>query len=332
MDNKLKGKKILFFSPAFFGYEYKIKDKMEEMGALVDYFDERSVTSAFARALLKVIPNIFCFHTKKYYSSIVNQKKNIKYDYIFFIRCDMPSKKILLDIKRCFPKAKMILYLYDSLKNIPNIESKLDIFDKVLSFDRVDCINNPKIKFRPLFYCDEYKMKPKENDNYKYDLCFIGTIHSDRYRILREIISYAKKENLSFYFYPYLQSKFIYYFYKMVKKDFRGTKISDFKFDKLSSAEISRVVDNSKIIIDIQHPKQTGLTMRTIEMIGMNKKIITTNEDIINYNFYDKGNILIIRRENPEVSDSFFRRPYNSIGNKIYEYYSLKEMIKEVFS
>ena len=28
--------------------------------------------------------------------------------------------------------------------------------------------------------------------------------------------------------------------------------------------------------------------MRTIEVLGMRKKLITTNEDIVNYDFYDK--------------------------------------------
>ena len=53
------GKKILFLSPAFFKYENMIADKMREMGAKVDMYDERSVTSAMARALLKISPAIF---------------------------------------------------------------------------------------------------------------------------------------------------------------------------------------------------------------------------------------------------------------------------------
>ena len=49
IDYPLKGKKILFFAPAFFNYEEIIKDKMVEMGATAYLYDERSVKSAFFR-------------------------------------------------------------------------------------------------------------------------------------------------------------------------------------------------------------------------------------------------------------------------------------------
>ena len=38
---KLSGKNILFIAPAFFGYEKKIAEKMTNLGAEVDYFDDR---------------------------------------------------------------------------------------------------------------------------------------------------------------------------------------------------------------------------------------------------------------------------------------------------
>ena len=43
INSPIAGKKILFFSPAFFGYEEKIKKKKKKFGASVDAFDVRSV-------------------------------------------------------------------------------------------------------------------------------------------------------------------------------------------------------------------------------------------------------------------------------------------------
>lgn len=64
MNKRLNNKKILFFSPAFFGYENKIKEKMEEMGAKVDLYDERSVSKSYEKAVLKINPNIFIRKTQ----------------------------------------------------------------------------------------------------------------------------------------------------------------------------------------------------------------------------------------------------------------------------
>ncbi len=327
---KLKNKKILFFTPNFFNYENKIKEKMEELGAKVDMYNERSIDSSFEKALLKIDPYIFKNKTEKYYLSILNSVKNNNYDFVFFIKAEMVTEKILTLYKEAFKNAKFVLYLWDSFKNIKHIENKIKYFDVVKSFDRFDA-QKYNLGFRPLFYCDDYQ-KEEINNEYKYDLCFIGTIHSDRYKILKQIKQYSDDNKISFYYYPFLQSKFIYYFYKLTKKEFRKTRITDFRFDKIAAKDIAKKIAESKVIIDIQHPKQTGLTMRTIEMIGMNKKLITTNAEIREYDFYNENNIQVLDRDNPIINSIIFDNDYKKINKKIYEKYSIESWIYEVLS
>lgn len=332
MIENIEGKRILFFSPAFFGYENKIKNKMEEMGAKVDYYDVRSVTSAKDRALLKVSPKIFENKSKEYYENIISENRGKDYDYILIIKCDMTPEEILLKFKEAFPKAKLCLYLWDSVKNIPGIKDKFKYFDTLHSFDLEDCKNFEELNFRPLFYADQFKKEIVKNQKYEYDISFLGTIHSDRYAILKQIQEIAIKNNLKSFYFKYLQSNFIYYFYKFTKKEFRNTTKNDFDFSKMSSEEIANIVDKSRIILDIQHPKQTGLTMRTIEMIGMNKKIITTNETIKEYDFYNPNNISVIDRKNVNIDLKFLQKEYEPLEKSIYEKYSLETWIKEVLS
>ena len=59
----------------------------------------------------------------------------------------------------------------------------------------------------------------------------------------------------------------------------------------MSQEEIISLISKSKAILDINHPSQVGLTMRTFETLGANKKLITTNENIKIYDFFDKENI-----------------------------------------
>lgn len=330
MSSWLRGKKILFFSPAFFGYENKIKDEMVLLGAEVDMFDERSINKSYEKALLKINPNIFNKRTNEYYLDILEQVKLNAYDYILFVRCDMPTHKVLQKYKENFIGTKLCLHMWDSLENIPNIEEKLHYFDHITSFDRKDCLENKKLKFRPLFYCNDYKADAVSKKEYKYDLSFIGTIHSDRYKILKSINDQAKKRNLKMYMYPFLQSKFIYYFYKITKKEFVKTSIEDFEFEKISSNDIANIVNQSRIIIDIQHPRQTGLTMRTIEMFGMKKKIITTNTDIVNYDFYDDRNILVINRNNSNLTFESISNDCFEVEQSVYDKYSLEGWVNEV--
>lgn len=332
MDNKqdFSGKRILFFSPLFFGYEDKIVQKLQNMGAVVDFYNERSIRNSLARALLKVIPCIFNNKTEKYYSNIISENKNNKYDYVFVIKGDMITNKSLTNLRATFTESKFILYLWDSIENIIGIEDKFKYFDAVFSFDKKDVKNNVLLKFRPLFYCDEYAKDRKGVTNFKYDVFFCGTIHSDRYKILSEIKKECFHLDIKFYGYFYLQSKFIYYYYWLFKSEFRFTRSKDFKYIPLSSNDLSDIVDCSRCVVDIPSPAQNGLTMRTIEMLGMKKKIITTNYDIINYDFYNENNICVINKKNPNISKDFIDGEYNDVDSKIYEKYSLEYWLLEI--
>lgn len=326
----LKDKRILLLAPPFFNYEKKIEDKMTEMGAHVDAFDVRSVTRAFQKALLKISPVIFANKSKKYYNTILESVKDKQYDYIVVVKCDMMPVDALKELRRMNPDARISLYLWDSVKNIPGIKRKFSYFDALYSFDRDDCERYRELKFRPLFFADEFCREYKQTQEYKHDLAFIGTVHSDRYRIIRNIDRFIEGTGISFYKYMYLQSRFIYYFYRFTKKEFRKSKISEFAFDKKSSAEIADVIEKTKVVLDMQHPKQTGLTMRTIEMLGMNKKLITTNRSIADYDFYNKDNIRIIERDSLELDMDFFKTPYHEIDRETYERYSLSSWIMEI--
>ncbi|VYU75225.1 UDP-glucose:undecaprenyl-phosphate glucose-1-phosphate transferase [Eubacterium limosum] len=327
----LSDKKILFFAPAFFGYENKIVKEMENLGASVDRYDVRSITSARDRALLKIMPVIFAKKSQKYYEDIIANNMAKDYDYILIVKCDMTPENILARFRKEFPNAKMCLYLWDSIDNIPGVTKKFKYFDTLHSFDMEDCKKHSELKFRPLFFTDEF-CKPYEEREYSYDVSFLGTIHSDRYAVIKQIREIAKHNGLRSYWFCYLQSKFVYYVYKATKKEFFNTKISDFDLKKKDSEEIASIVENSKIVLDIQHPKQTGLTMRTIEMVGMNKKLITTNTSIKNYDFYNPRNISVIDRKNVVIDSEFLNTSYEPLPEEMYHKYSLQNWIFEVLS
>ena len=331
MVTDLCGKRILFFSPAFFNYEYMIKDKLQEMGAKVDMYDVRSVKSAFSRAVLKIAPALFNVFSRKYYESIIYENKGKEYDYILIVKCDMTPSKILEKIRVFFPKAKLCLYLWDSVANISGVTKKFKYFDTISSFDPMDCERYSELKFRPLFFGDLYSKETKRRD-YKYDISFLGTLHSDRYSVIKQVDELATKEGLECYWFLYLQSKFIYYLYRLFKKGFKKVDKRILSFEKMSAKDVAVALEESRIILDVQHPNQMGLTMRTIEMIGMHKKLITTNNSIRQYDFYNENNVAIIDRNKVEIPKEFLSGSYYEIPQSIYEKYTLKYWILDVLS
>ena len=327
----IKNKRILFFCPSFFNYENEIAEKMREMGAQVDSYDVRSISSPLSKALLKLSPNLFLGHSKKYYDAILKNNLSKDYDYILIIKCDMTPLSVLKQLRVLYPRAKLCLYLWDSIDNIPGIKKKLACFDIIHSFDLTDCANYPKLNFRALFFSDQYRVQNNSSKE-KYDICFLGTIHSDRYSIIKNVQAMASSMGLTCYWFLYLQSKFIYYFYKFVNNTFRKSELSEFSFSKMTASEISAIIDETRVILDIQHPNQSGLTMRTIEAIGKGKKLITTNASIKKYDFYNPNNIAVVDRNNIKIDVGFFKNEYIPLDKSVREKYSIDSWILDVLS
>lgn len=325
----LKGKKILFIAPKFFNYEIEIKNKMEELGATVKYYDERMKNSFFNIALIRLFKSVLKTKIEKYYKQIINENREIKYDNILFIIPETITPQLLEELKNSQKDAKIILYMWDSFKNRKNANSLKEMFDEIYSFDKEDCKKWNFFKFLPLFYIDKFK---KENNeiNEENDIFFVGTGHSDRYLFFKKVKIQTEKLNLNFEYYIFLRNKIFFYFKKYFDKNYKNAKINDFKFKPLSFGKIQQEIKKTKIVLDVHHKGQNGLTMRTLEMLGMKKKIITTNQDVKNYDFYNENNILVVDRENPKLDIEFFKSDYKELPKKIYEKYSIESWIKKI--
>ena len=328
-NSQIKGKKILLFIPNFFSYEIYIRDKMILLGANVDLFDVRSVKRPIEKGIIKRFPNAYKQRTAKYYDEILLKVKNNIYDYILIVKADMTPNSFLVRLREEYPNAKLCLYLWDSIRNVPGIEEKFKYFDIISSFDWDDCQKYSFIRFRPLFFIDAYRMQRKES-NFEYDICFIGTGHTDRYKIIRQIDRLARTDGLNCFWFLYYQSKLVYWLYYLTKKEYRERPQLPISFKKLNVNEIRNIINKTGIVVDIEASTQSGLTMRTIEMLGMNKKIITTNSKIKEYDFFNSSNILVIDRANPSYDINFIKEPYVDIPENIYEKYSIDSWIYDV--
>lgn len=325
----LINKRVLYISPKFFTYENKIKQELENLGATVDFFDDRPsndfITKVFIRLKLK---SLIKKKIDKYYKNIYAYILDKKYDFVFVVSPETLSFKELAKIKELQASAQFILYMWDSFEN-KNSFNTIELFDKIFSFDSRD-VEKYNLIFLPLFYSKEYKKK-EHLSNYKYDLSFIATAHSDRYKISKQIRNLIAENKLSVYYYFYLPSIIIYFIRKLFIPKYTYGKLSEFSFSSLSQDKIIDVFDNSKVVLDINHPSQFGLTMRTIECLGAEKKLITTNKNIKNYDFYNPNNIFIIERDNIKINMNFFENEYQSLSTEIYEKYSLNSWLKTIF-
>lgn len=323
----LKTKKVLFFSPVFFGYEKEIKNKLDSLCSKCIFYDERINPNTLEKILIRLNrKSIIKNKINKFYNNIINSYTVDDFDYIMFFNPETITSELLKKMKNKFCNSKFILYMWDSFENKQHTKELLPFFDSKFTFNKDDAIKY-NLTFRPLFFIDQYDSDLNEISNEcDIDIGFIGTIHSDRYVILQQIKTWAEKNNFTVFYYMFFSSKLLFYKYKLQNKIFH-LDIRDFKFIPLKKEDVFSILSRCKVVVDIQHPKQEGLTMRTIEMLGMKKKLITTNKDIKNYDFYDGNNFLVIERNNVEITEKFVTEKYDNKLNSFRNNYRLESFL-----
>lgn len=324
--SNLHGKKVLFIAANFFGYASDIQCEIESRGATVNYLEDRPFSDAWKIALAKLFPSLMQKFSNRYYRNKLKSYGDVHYDLVFVITGESLTQELLKEIRLSSPKAKFVLYIWDSILNKPGILRLLDCYDEKYSFEKT-AITNTKIKFRSLFFTSGFENV--HATEIKFLASFIGTMHSDRYSVLSQIKkSIPVAANVFFYF--YIQAPWVYWIYKLTKPSFMQSTITDFKFKQLDKKTVQRVFFESKVILDIEHPSQSGLTMRTIEALGAKKKLITTNQNVASYDFFNVNNIYIIDRADPVIPEEFFESEYEVPPEKIYNKYRLSYWLDDV--
>ena len=331
LKDKIAGKKILFFSVQTFNLEKEIKIKMEENGAIVTYYDERPSNSNFTKGIIRLRRELYQKKIDAYYQDILDSIKNERFDYLFVNRGEVITAFFLQQFKNLQPDCEMIFFTWDSFTNHTHPTTILRLFDKRFSFDREDA-ERYNIGFRPLFYLDKYKdIKDEAKDSYKYDLLFLGTAHSDRYIISSQIADWCGRNGFKAFTYYYMHSKAVYFYQKLLDKSFKKFDYKKLSFKSLSTDDIVALYKSSNIILDINHPGQKGLTMRTFEAIGAGKKVITTNAEVKKYPFYSDDIYYIIDRDNVVLDQEFFKKPASVISSDLYYKCSIEGWRSDIF-
>lgn len=322
-------KRILMFCPKFFGYDKKMAEALREQGHLVDLYDERVSNSALAKTCIRY--NIKLFHPvlDRYVSRVIAENTGKQYDYIFIIKGEGLTRKGLAMLREAYPNAKQILYLWDSLDNFSDGLGKARLYDRVLTFDPDDA-KQYGLVFRPLFYHKGFASKQAPSE-FTHDIAFIGTAHSSRPRIVKALTTQCEADGRKFYSYLFTPHYLVYLYNKVLNREYRNVKWSDLHTQPLPTETVRKIYDTSRCALDVEHGNQKGLTIRTIEMLGMGKKVITTNTLIAQYDFYNPQNFFIIDRADPVLDTAFFDTPYIPLPQDIQEKYSLDSFLKEIF-
>ena len=319
---------MLLFCPAFFHYDEKLRAGITNLGLDCDLWDERPGNSFWIKtALRKRLPGAKRL-AANYARKVIEKNRGTRYDYVLVVKSETFGAPEIAALREAFPDARFILYLWDGLANVPGGEEKIRLYDRVFTFDPVDA-ERYHLSFRPLFFSDDY-IAGEQPKQYDYDIAFIGTAHAIRPRVVRAVETQCRAQGYRMFRYFYLPHPLVYLYNKLTNPAYRGVRKSDIHFTPLPAAQVRDICNRSRCILDVENTRQRGLTMRTIEMLGMEKKLITTNELVKRHDFYDEADFCVIDRESPAVPREFLNTPYRPVDETLRRKYSLSGFLREV--
>lgn len=314
--------KITIISHDNWGYNHNIVKALEKRGHIVNHIDFNTfkyqypnffyrIYNFFLKALFK--KNIKNIHFGKQINNRLKALGQIQ-DIILTIKGDFIDPKKILEFKKYTKKS--IAFFNDNIYRCPKIISILPNFDEVYSFEKEDSAKY-NLKFITNFIYKESKLNPAKI--FKYDIFNISS-KDNRFKIISKIADELSSKGIS--------SKIIIYDKNTQSKNTNIEFISEY----IQIDQVNEFINDSKFLLDINRKEQNGLTFRVFESLGLQKKLITTNPNIVHYDFYNPKNILVIDENNIKFDIDFFSSPYEPIPKYIYTKYTIDTWIETVFS
>ena len=310
-------KKILIIAPFAFGYTAHIQKALqqyESVDAEILYLDQPAFSykntfhkaqNFFSKLVLgKNLKKTFVTDRIKASLTELGQQ-----DEIFIIRPDMLSDDLLNFIKS--HTQKFIAYYYDSTRRFPRKVDIIPLFDKVYSYDRLD-VSTYNLSFLTNYIFEE-------SNHAAYDHQFFNISTNDyRFPLLENLAKYLKENNWSYNIQVYNGSEMPAEYVEIITT-------------QKSIQEVADLIQKAKIIVEIQRTEQVGLSFRIFEALGHRKKLITTNKDIVNYDFYHPQNILVVDENNIEIPADFVTSDYVEIDSTILSKYKIENWVQPIF-
>jgi hypothetical protein len=335
--NSLAGKRVLLIAPRFFGYDLAIRDELRGRGSVVELVADRPFDSPLLKAVTTHSRGLMMPLAYANYRRVLFQTPREPFDLVLVIVGQTVGPRLLEELRRQSPRAHFVLYLWDSLANRRSAVRNFRFFDSVLSFDPDDCVRHG-LRYRPLFFRDGSEVAggalvdgEEGIGGFLYDLSFVGTIHSDRYAVV-SAVSRALPKGVRFHRYLYLQAPWVFHAQRLLHRRMRAARRDEFEFRPLPAVDVARVFRDSFAVLDVEHPRQRGLTMRTFETLGAGKKLITTNEGVRDHDFFDERNILVIDRRAPQIPPDFFWAPAVALPPAVRHRYSIAGWLDDLLA
>lgn len=206
------------------------------------------------------------------------------------------------------PDARVIAWYWDIVKDRTqpkDIKGKCELW----SFDPADC-KKYGMRFNHQYH---FKSMIKKSERCKWDVFFCGS-DCGRGEMLTDLYKKMLELNLKVNF------KIVY----PQNKNIPAETISKL----LSYDQIREYNLDSKAVLEIPRPGQSGATLRLMEALFLNKKVITNNRHVKEEPFYNENNIFVLGERPIEHLKSFIHSDYDHSSDIYIDKYDFNSWLR----
>lgn len=230
-----------------------------------------------------------------------------KYDTVI-IHASKLTPPVVKYINKKKPDIRVIVWYWNPIVKSEPLESFTTKNCEIWVFDEQDAINH-KLKHNTQYYFKDIHVAKKEKTN---DVVFVGG-DKGRLSYLLEIEKELKNIGIMSDFHIVGSSKF---------------NKAGYKYNhRISYLEILEKIHKSKAILDVVSDNQSGLTLRPLEALFFNKKLITNDKSILNRDFYEPNNIFVLGVDEESELIKFLNKPMQEINSIIRDKYDFEEWL-----
>lgn len=321
-----EGKTIVLGAPKHFNFDKVIERELRGLGF-------STVNISFYNANFKykhLLQRLECFFCRDFlgmddYKSRLRFKASQKWlegmlektpqaDYALLIRPDVYSVDFINSLR--MKAKKLIGYQWDGLDRYPHVHQRIGLFDRFFVFDGED-LGVQSVLPITNYYLEAISEHLRYDKTFKSDVLYTGTYSRHHIDLLGRLITNCRVLGQNVHYHLHHKRKTY-----IEEYDLRtNTRTLDY-------AQNVKYAFNTKIILDFVNPSHRGLSFRFFEALRFEKKIITTNSQVKQYDFYHPNNVLVWENNNIEELEEFIHKPYVPLPEKISNKYSFRNWLQ----
>lgn len=263
--------KVAIVGPAFFGYLADIAKRMTARGIGTIYEDELPSNRVGAKVAIRQSPSMIKDRAlARHLDQITRRILDEGCTHVLLVSVEA----VTIEMVEALSAAGVVVctYSFDSVENKPRVAELAPHVLRTASFDPVDCERHG-FTMIPLFSAALVKDPAPERET---DLFICTTLYANRPIVVRSLLRAAHADNLSFRAFLFSHSR-VLWLLRNIREPRVWPLLAKIRTTPFSQLEIADATQRARVVLDLHHVKQTGLTMRTFEALSLGAVLLSSN-------------------------------------------------------